>query len=287
MSGFRIVATLMALTNPIGPLPKVVSEVEPEVSAVFGHVRVDPDDQQTAIREGKAAQQAAREILALPDVQFDIVDASSSSERWGSLSASGKPTYVWQFRKGADGRSIPPPAYLLRHEIGHDLFVRYLVPSTRADQYGGDATDWLDEMAAVAFEGEELRLVRRRAAVRYVKEKALIPLQRFLTMTHPEMAAKSIPVSPDGTMRVFEAVSDETPKFYAMASAFYDFLVTRTGNPAIVAELATAVRRGQPIERWLLTRIGHDKESDGIQALNADFLAWIATDPRYGGGSSQ
>ncbi|MFH8654909.1 hypothetical protein ACH37Y_19645 [Sphingomonas paucimobilis] len=277
----------MALTNPIGPLPKVVSEVEPEVSAVFGHVRVDPDDQQTAIREGKAAQQAAREILALPDVQFDIVDASSSSERWGSLSASGKPTYVWQFRKGADGRSIPPPAYLLRHEIGHDLFVRYLVPSTRADQYGGDAPDWLDEMAAVAFEGEELRLVRRRAAVRYVKEKALIPLQRFLTMTHPEMAAKSIPVSPDGTMRVFEAVSDETPKFYAMASAFYDFLVTRTGNPAIVAELATAVRRGQPIERWLLTRIGHDKESDGIQALNADFLAWIATDPRYGGGSSQ
>lgn len=83
-------------------------------------------------------------------------------------------------------------------------------------------------------------------------------------------------------MRAFEAVSDETPKFYAMASAFYDFLVKRTGNPAIVAELAVAVRRGQPIERWLLTRTGHDKESDGIRALSADFPARIATDQWYG-----
>ena len=277
----------MALMLPMDHFTNFIPEPGPERSALFGHVRVDPDDLKTAIREGEAAHSAARDVLALPAVQFDIIEARYSSAQWGSLSSNGNPTYAWQFKKGPDSRSIPPPAYLLRHEIGHDLFIRYLVPSTKNDQYGGDAPDWLDEMAAVAFEGEELRTTRRRATVRYAKEKKLIPLQKFLTMTHPEMEAKSIPVSSDGTMRAFEAVSDDTPIFYAMTSAFYDFLVARTKNPTIIAELADAVRNGKPLEKWLLTRTGHGNRTSGIEALNVDFLAWIASDTRYGSGSSQ
>lgn len=287
MPTFRCCAALMAMILPVNPFPSSISETGPEKSAVFGHVHVDADDLKIAIREGGAAHSAASDVLALFAVQFDIIDARYSSARWGSLSSNGNPTYVWQFKKDPDSRSIPPPAYLLRHEIGHDLFIRYLVPSTKNDQYGGDAPDWLDEMAAVAFEGEELRTVRRRATVRYASEKKLIPLQRFLTMTHPEMEAKSIPAASDRQVTVFEAVSDDTPIFYAMASAFYDFLVTRTKNPAIIAELAGAVRNGKPLEQWLLARTGHGDQTSGIQALNTDLLAWIASDTRYGGGSSK
>ena len=277
----------MALMLPIHPLTSSISESPPERVAVFGRVWVDPEYLTAAMREGQAAQAAARDVLALPAVSFDITDATSTSARWGDLSSTGHPTYVWQFDKSPDGRSIPPPAYLLRHEIGHDLFIRYLVPSTKSDQYGGDAPDWLDEMAAMAFEGEDLRTVRQRAAVRYAKNNQLIPLRKFFTMTHPEQVAKSIPASPDGVMRAFEAMSGDTPIFYAMASAFYDFLVDRTRKTTIVAELAAAVRRGENLEKWILIRTGHGNQMSGIQTLNAEFLNWIASDSRYGGGTGQ
>ncbi len=244
-------------------------------------MQVDAESAEAAIEEGEAAQSAARNILALPDARFAIVDADYSAARWGDQSPDGTPIYVWRFRKNSNSRAMPPPPYLLRHEIGHDLFIRYLVPSTRSGQYGGDAPDWLDEMAAVVFEGEALRASRRRAAVRYLRAESLIPLQRFLTMTHPEMEAGSIPPSSDQHATVFDAVSEETPKFYAMAWAFYDFLVSRTGNVAIIAELAAALRNGENLERWLLARTGH--RGNSVEALSAEFLAWIASDVRYGG----
>lgn len=283
MWGRRGSAILFALlvTVKLGaePMPGSGSET----TAVFGIVRVAPEDLKAAIREGEAARSAARDVLALPDARFDIVEAGGGAAPWGSLSWTGHPVYSWRFARGTGDRSIPPPAYLLPHEIGHDLFVRHLVPSTKDDQYGGDAPDWLDEMAAIAFEGDELRTVRRRAATRYAREKGLIPLQRFLTMTHPEMEAKSIPASPDGATLAFEAVSDDTPRFYAMASAFYDFLRVRTKGRSIIPEMASVVRRGGSLERWLLDTTGHGGPTGGVASLNEDFLSWIAEDPRYGG----
>ncbi len=252
------------------------------IGTTFGHVRVDGADIQAATEEGEAAYSAARAVLGLSRPRFSVVELGYTSQSWGDRSSDGTFVYVWQFAKDPDGRRQPPPAYLLRHEIGHDLFIRYLVPSTNPDQYGGDVPDWLDEMAAVAFEGETLRASRRRGAVRYAQEGKLIPLQRFLAMTHPEMEAGSIPDPTDRLVTPFEPASDDTPHFYVMASAFYDFLVARTKNPAIVAELAAAFRKGRSLDRWILARIG---TKGGIQALNADFQAWVATDARYGGGS--
>lgn len=254
----------------------------------FGYVHVDTESAQAATEEGEAAHLSAKTVLNLADARFGIVDADYTSSSWGDQAPDGTPIYVWAFRKTSKkGLSIPPPAYLLRHEIGHDLFIRYLVPSTKSDQYGGDAPDWLDEMAAVAFEGEALQAIRRRAAVRYAREAKLISLQQFLTMIHPEMGAGSIPVSSGPLVPVFEARSDETLQFYCTASAFYDFLVTRTKNRAIIAELAVAFRSGESLDRWILTRTGYEGREDGVEALNADFLAWIASDPHYGGDSGQ
>jgi hypothetical protein len=163
------------------------------VTTNFGRVHVAGENVDAAMAEGRAALAKAKEVLALSDVYIDIVDPEYTSSHWGDLSSNNAPIYVWPFSKSSNNGNEPPPAYLLRHEIGHDLFIRYLIPSTKRNQYGGDAPDWLDEMAATAFEGEPLQAVRRRAVTRYGKTSKLIPLQKFFTMAHPELTSGAIP----------------------------------------------------------------------------------------------
>ena len=249
--------------------------------STFGYVEVSATDTKTAIEEGQAAQAAARNALALPDVRFGIADLDGKHAQWVNLAADGRPVYTWVFsRKPGDQKSVSP-SHVLRHEIGHDLFIRYLAPSSTVDQYGGDAPDWLDEMAAVAFEGPAQTESRRRLAARYAREATLIPLGRFLTMTHPEFASRPPPDPSRQTVRIRLASSEETPRFYVMCRAFYDFLVGRTKSPSIIAELATAFRKGEPLDRWILARTGQKGRKGDLAALNAEFLAWIASDQRY------
>lgn len=255
----------------------------------FGHVQVSPADLRSAITEGEAAHEAAGTVLGLHGVRFTIVEAAGTSARWGERSADGSPRYVWPFDGGRRPGWQPPPAFLLRHEVGHDLFIRYLVPSTRAGQsragqYGGDAPDWLDEMAAIAFEGDPMRAMRRRAAVRHAADGTLIPLPRLLTMVHPELAAGTMPAAGGMPGAAYVPKSGETASFYATAAALYEYLVERTGNSAIVAELARAFRAGERLDHWLPVRTGHGSGTSGLDALNAGFLSWIASDQRYGAG---
>lgn len=273
------VAVAAAIFLQVATSTPTVNREPPVRSATdFGHIEVHRLDAAIATSEGLAAKAAASEALSLPDVRFAIVEASYAKTGWGEPSAEQYPTYPWAFKHGADPRSLRPPDYVLRHEIGHDLFVRYLVPNTRPGQYGGDAPDWLDEMAAVAFEADAQRTSRRCAAALYAASSTLIALPRLLSMTHPEMKSRSPPPSPDETFRMTQPASADTGQFYATIAAFYDFLVERTKSVAIVADLATAFRRGERLDRWLSARTGHGDRQDGLDALNADFLSWVAAD---------
>jgi hypothetical protein len=256
------------------------------ISTSFGFAYVDSESAPAAISEGEAAHSLAASILRLSNLRFNIVDVEYTSYRWGTLAPDGTPNYVWPFRKRSDNKTLPPPAQLLRHEIGHDLFIRYLVPSTNDKQYGGDAPDWLDEMAAVAFEDEARRKARRCLAIRYAKEGKLLPLRRFLTMSHPELEAGSIPATSDGQVRAFEALSSETAQFYAMAATFYDFLVSKTNNISVVADLASVFRNGDPLDQWIFGQIGNRDQAPNMETLNADFVDWIMSDEDYSGGCS-
>lgn len=252
--------------------------------AKFGYVLVDDRDTQAALEEGLAADRAARDVLGISNAKFRIADPGLTNLRWGEPSPDGLPSYVWLFANSPGSKIQAPPSSLLRHEIGHDLFIRHLVPSTRADQYGGDAPDWLDEMAAIAFESETMRDSRRRAAVRYAREKKLIPMRRFLSMTHPELEASASLSSSNSLATAFEPASSETPLFYATASAFHEFLLAHTGSQSIVVELATAFREKKDLQAWILTRL---RQRNGLEGLDEEFSQWIASDPRYGGRSQQ
>lgn len=251
--------------------------------ASFGHVEVIPADVETALREGRAAQAAARDVLLLPHARFGITARSYGKARWVSIASNGSPIYSWAFGNAAPGSQPVPPSHALRHEIGHDLFIRHLVPSSREGQYGGDAPDWLDEMAAIAFESSDVTAMRRREAARLAKSGTLIPMDRFLTMVHPELTeSPASAVAPDGpAYRIRLAASSDTPRFYAMTRAFYDYLVARTGSPAVVAELAGAFRRGERLDAWIMARRSPRDGFASLETLDAELRNWIQSDSRY------
>lgn len=243
-----------------------------KVKTGFGYVSVAPEDVPAAIKEGDAAQLAAEKIFLLKNVTFAVVEEGSGDVRWGGTK-DGLKTYTWTFPHGPRRFKPRPAITLLRHEIAHDLFDR-LVPTTRAGQYGTDAPDWLDEMAAVAFEDADRHLSRRRDA----KSDGLLTLTALLRMTHPERGAPRVRKAGQA-FASGPASSDRTISFYATLSCFYEFLSEKAGHEGIVAELAGAFRRGENLELWLADRLGYDRRRESLEQMNADFLRWFAGEP--------
>ena len=249
-----------------------------QVHTDFGYVAVNAQDVQAAIAEGEAAKDAAETVLLLPNVAFAIVEE-------GCTDAVAHPplqdliVHTWPFPHGSRRQGPRPPTNVLRHEIGHDLFARYVIPKTRDNQYSTDAPDWLDEMAAIAFEGEEQQRNRRQMARIDADGAGLLPLPRLLTMTHPEYGGR-ISVPEGQTFVVASPASQDTLPFYSTVFAFHEFLTERTGSKSIVAELASAFREGEALDRWILQRIGSDHVGT-LEELDADFLIWFERDPRY------
>jgi len=210
-------------------------------------------------------------VLLLKNLNFAVVEEGSGDFQWGGTK-DGFKIYTWTFPHGPRRFKPRPAITLLRHEIAHDLFDR-LVPTTRHDEYGTDAPDWLDEMAAVAFEGIDQRSARRRDA----KTNGLLPLATLLGMTHPELGAR-VAREAGQAFAAGPTSSDRTIPFYATVSCFYEFLHEKTGHGAIVAELAAAFKRGENLETWLLNRLGYDRRRS-LDQMNADFLRWFAGRP--------
>lgn len=248
--------------------------------ARFGEIHVVARaDIPRALREGEAARRAARRVFGIQAPPFAIVD-----QRLASRSPAGTAapyTYYWPFRDTpAAAPGILSTDTLLRHEIGHDLFIRFLVPSTRGNQYGGDAPDWLDEMAAVAFEDEDEGR-RRRADVRLRAERgALIPLARFTAMPHPEWSAGTSASAPLAGAAVIQPRSAETGSYYATVRALLDLLIDRLGDGRAITLLAAEARAGRPLERWLVDHVARDRTA-GLAGLDSEISAFIRSNPRY------
>jgi hypothetical protein len=274
-----LIAMLFSVSGSANSAAAEASKGE-KVDTDFGYILVNSLDIPAAVAEGRAAKEAAKEVLSLPNVSFAIVEEGYADARWGSSTAE-LVTYTWTFPNGSQKQAPRPATYVLRHEIGHDLFVRHLVPNTKEHQYSSDAPDWLDEMAAMAFEGPEQQLSRRQVARMDVDKTGLLPLSTLFSMPHPEFRAQR-PVPAKGrTFSIGTPSSNNTIRFYSTIRALYDFLVERTGSKAIVAEIAAAFMRGEHLESWILRRAGYERQEGSLESMNADLLRWLSEDPRY------
>jgi hypothetical protein len=248
-------------------------------AAPFGGV-IEPTaaDAEEAVAGGIIAQRAARRFLGLDPPPFLIAARSAGTPpRLGGCAF----LFPWSFSPIRAGAS-PLPTHVLPHEIGHALFIRFLVPRTRADEYGGDAPDWLDEMAAIAFEDAGGVRMRRAEARRHAERGALMPLARLLSMTHPEWSARKSVSGAPARSGMTQPSSPETPAFYATVRALLDFLIDRTGNERVIRVLSEQVRAGAPLDRWLLEHCAPGADgAEGLHRLDAQIVAFVLTNRAF------
>jgi hypothetical protein len=201
----------------------------------------------------------------------------------------------------------------LAHELGHLFFIRTFWPgdnldvsdvnSDEVDRYGGPAPDWLDEMAAVLMENEQLTETRNSILTRRtegVNELALWDFDSYFQMTHPvfEQAKDIIRArqkSADGRAQggVVVLTAADIPKreddrnpvmFYAQSRGFANYMIEKTGNERIFAEIASHIAGGGAMESWLKSAKGQYGIAANIGDLEADFRNWLVG--KYGPGGS-
>lgn len=266
-AGRRVIAAALLLAGTgtaVGSCPPAAPTGFVALKTSFGGVIAPTTaSAQEAAVGGRRAKEAARENLGIDPAPF-LIEPTAVSHAAGPSSCAF--VFDWTFAPNAPDRPAPP-SHVLPHELGHEMFVRYLVPRTQVDEYGGDAPDWLDEMAAIAFEDRAGTTLRRQDAARHAARDALIPLRKLLTMQHPEWAARGR--APANARTSAGPASNDTPAYYATVSALFDYLVLRTGDPRIIRVLAAEVRNHTPMERWLADNIGNARSDPTLRSLDA------------------
>ncbi|MFN3451646.1 MAG: hypothetical protein ACK4ZE_05765 [Sphingorhabdus sp.] len=226
-----------------------------------------------------AAKSKASSELRISNANFGIVDENCGKHGWDETDENNIIVYAWAFSQGRKSKTPPPEIHVLRHEIGHSLFIRFLIPNTRVNQYGGDAPDWLDEMASVSFEGPGNRARRRCELSLYARTSGLLSFKKFLSMTHPELRLPAHPSQPAGFLS-FVSSSKETPVFYAMVSGFDEYLRTRLKGRHVITDLVIAFRRGIPIGEFIMSELKLGNKDGDFKELDEDFKAWMISDRR-------
>lgn len=207
----------------------------------------------------RATELQAREKGTPPERLQEVIAIAEQS--WRAANPASR-------RHSTEAGAIP-------HELGHVWYVEQFWPNSRLDagsHYGGPGPDWLDETAAVLMEDEFMTNERRDqfrrayrgdpAMIARLADRAreLTDLRLFLTRDHPmknvqqEVFAKAGGQAQGITILTGEEarrVSAGAILFYLQARAFADFLIDRTDDPAIFAQIGSAFGRGEPIDKWL------------------------------------
>ncbi len=234
-------------------------------STAFGAVvapsAIEADE---AVAAGEIAKFAAREYFDL-DIKSMLIappDLFPAQPSWNC-----KIAFPWPFYTGSGARRFPH--YVMPHEIGHTIFIQYLAPTSGRPEYGGMAPDWLDEMAALAFEGEEGAQERQRFAVRLADNGGLMPSEKLFSISHPEWTGAAEQISPSIQL----ARSKETLSYYVTLRLLFDFLIETTGDRLILKKLSYKVRQGKAIDVWVLKRlrVRNTEDLDKLLILHAKY----------------
>ncbi|MEN5170478.1 hypothetical protein ABE444_12980 [Brevundimonas pondensis] len=193
-------------------------------------------------------------------------------------------------------------AGMMPHELGHLWFTAAFWPQRpEADadaprHYGGPGPDWLDEAAAVVLEDDVTAAQRRdqfRALMRGETVPAvgpidgramLLDLPGLLAREHPGLA-RAVAVAPEVAASGGVGVSF-TPAgagarpaamervFYIQTRVFADYLMQRSGRPAILADIAQSLASGRGFELWLSEQGAAHGLPTSILALQGEWQAY-------------
>lgn len=191
-------------------------------------------------------------------------------------------------------------AGVVPHELGHLWLIHAFWPGAGVDRgghYGGPGPDWLDETAAILMEDERLATDRRDQFRLVYKGQAKgdlagrhDPLATFLAKDHPMKGLQDRlkpGANPGGGPRVVVMTADERragnpgldvnagARFYLQGRAFADFLVDRTGDPAVFAAIGAALAKGQTLEQWLATEGEGRGLGRSVAEMEAVWNAWL------------
>ncbi|MDP3405084.1 MAG: hypothetical protein Q8S03_10370 [Brevundimonas sp.] len=181
---------------------------------------------------------------------------------------------------------------VVAHELGHVWYsaVFWRDSGVAPDGYGSPAPDWLDESAAVLTEGASFADDRRRLFVetwntlepagRFAPE-SIGDLDYFLTRQHPSQRQAVPPVeSGSGSAATVSVVvrggGDGKEAYYNQVRVFADYLIDRTGDAAVFAEITRALAAGSTFGAWLGSQVRYPTLRRTIPELQADWSDWIA-----------
>lgn len=205
----------------------------------------------------------------------------------------------------AAGKAADTDAGAVSHELGHQWFMRSFWPGQNVGKlghYGGPAPDWLDELAAVLHENDPMTADRRRqfkAVYLQQPDRKVLPdnttgeltdLQTYLSREHPANRgardalskmrnANGSKRSQDGVTILTGAEALEVSKngliFYLQSRAFADFMIERTGNPKLFAEIAVADASGVSFPQWLAKGGIKYRLAPSVSLLEKQWQAWL------------
>lgn len=238
-----------------------------------------------SLRRGAEAQARAAGVTG--DVVTRTADASVAD---------------WRAKNTGEARA-KQEAGVVPHEAGHGWYIARYWPGARIDgagHYGGPGPDWMDETAAVLMEGEGFAAERRSQFERIYKGTAkgpvlggvpvrdLIDLPLFLRREHPAkglLNSMATPVAGASGIRILAgAEALEAARgailFYLQSRVFADYLIERTGKPAIFGTLGAAFGRGETMDAWIARHGRAHRLPGSVAALDADWRQWLTG--RYG-----
>jgi hypothetical protein len=238
-----------------------------------------------SIRRATEAQLKARGMTDPALVEMAVKQAMSA---WGA--------------KHPDSEWLEKEAGAVPHEIGHMWYIARYWPKAAVDgtgHYGGPGPDWMDETAAVLLEDDRLANDRRkqfdvaladRSAEGAEARASLIDLATFLHREHPakalqEMIMASAAASSGPRVMVLSAEEAKgkvklAAQFYLQARLFADFLISRSGDQAIFAEIGAALGRGDSFEQWLGRKGTVRQVGRTVAEVQANWATWLAARPQ-------
>lgn len=235
-----------------------------------------------AIRFGVRPGKGAVADVGIPSSAYTLPENTEWILKWPLARSSSKSTSAGGIAITFEGG--------LAHELGHEWFTTYLWPATKGDQYGGDAPDWLDELAAIVTEppADAARNAQAMAALAGMAPCRLAPL---FAATHPMLAAArkqagSETRTKEGekqqvvtfTMRANGAGPDNPLVFYGQIRALARFIMEKAPKPeGIFGRLARALKAGRNFGDWLIAE-GLAKATDPRTAEEEFETAWCAAE---------